>query len=259
MSCYLFRLLGDVSIFEAKKELQDLGLQDLYIIEDDSSGEVLLGGMSKNIDIKKLRTCLFVEKIKTVSWSDQWSQFAQDFRDGKAHINLEQFGASHTLLLLPGPGFGDLSHPSTYLMLELMNGCINDEIVLDLGCGSGILSLAALMMGATRAYGIDIDPSAIKHARQNALLNHLEKRARFSAAIPKLKKNPVVCINMILPEQQNLMKENPNLPRKAKLWLASGILKSQRAKALSFINGLGLKVIEEKVRGDWLGFKGSRN
>ena len=61
MSCYLFRLLGDVSIFEAKKELQNLGLQDLYIIEDDSSGEVLLGGMSKNIDIKKLRTCLFVE------------------------------------------------------------------------------------------------------------------------------------------------------------------------------------------------------
>jgi ribosomal protein L11 methyltransferase len=255
MSCYLFRLLDDYSVFAAKKELRSHGLHDLYVIEDDSSGEVLIGGIAKKIKINSIQTCLLVEKKKSVSWEDQWAQFAKDFRDGKAHINLEQFGASQTLLLLPGPGFGDLSHPSTYLMLELMSGCMKDETIFDLGCGSGILALAALMMGAKKANGIDIDPKALAHARKNAALNHLEKQARFSQKLPQLKAKPVVLINMILPEQRILIGENPALPKQAKLWLTSGILKSQRNETLSFLSGLGLKVIEEKERDEWLGFK----
>lgn len=199
MSCYLFRLLDGCSIFEAKKELQNLGLHDLYFIEDDSSGEVLIGGMAKSIDIDSLRTCL---------------------------------------------------------MLELMKGCVSGEIILDLGCGSGILSLAALMMGAKRAHGIDIDPAAIAHARQNTILNHLEKWARFSEALPKFSAKPVILINMIFTEQQILISENPDLPKRAKLWITSGILKNQRKKALSFLSGLDLQIIEEAKRGEWIGFKG---
>ena len=256
-NCYLFRLLDGVSVFEAKEELIKHGLRDLYFIEDDSSGEVLIGGMAQNIEIGKLHTCLLVDKKNSVSWEDQWAQFAKDFWDGKAHINLEQFGASQTLQLQPGPGFGDLSHPSTYLMLELMSGCMQDETIFDLGCGSGILALASVMMGAEKSYGIDIDPEALVHARQNARLNHLEKQALFSAALPELIAKPVVLINMILPEQQILIKEHRELPQQAKLWITSGILKTQRREALSFLSELDLQIIDERARGEWLGFKSS--
>jgi ribosomal protein L11 methyltransferase len=255
MNCYLFRILDCFSISEAKRELQRIGLHDLYVIEDDASGEVLIGGIAQN-EIVSLRTCLLVDRKKTVSWEDQWAQFAQYFRDGKAHIDLEPFGSKQTLLLLPGPGFGDLSHPTTSLMLELMDGWMNGETVLDLGCGSGILSLAALMMGAKRAYGVDIDAEAIKHAQQNAELNRLKSRVRFSSAVPKLRSNPIVLINMILPEQQKLLEENPNLPKKSKFWVTSGLLRSQRKEALSFMSGLRLNIIEERRRGEWLGFRG---
>ena len=253
MKCFLFRLIEGCSLFDAQRELEHLGLADLYSIEDDSSGEILIGGFARQAIEPK--TCYLTETKESIDWSEQWSQFAEDFREGKAHIDLARFGAPHTILLLPGPGFGDLSHPTTYLMLELMAHSMKNEIVLDIGCGSGILSLAGLLMGAKSAYGIDIDDDALNHARQNAALNHLDQRVHFSRTLPTNQENSIVLINMILPEQQTALKEIPTLPKKAKLWIASGFLKSQRAEALSFCKELGLTLIEEKKKGEWLGFK----
>ena len=140
-------------------------------------------------------------------------------------------------------------------MLELMKECMAGETIFDVGCGSGILSLAALMMGAKKAYGIDIDRQALAHARQNAVLNHFAERARFSETAPQFPEKAVVLINMILPEQRILVSENPGLPKRAKLWIASGFLKTMRKEALLFLSKLGLEIIEEKERGEWLGFK----
>ena len=83
----------------------------------------------------------------TVNWEEQWALFAESSFDGKAHIDLSQFGGASTLLLLPGPGFGDLSHPTTYLMLKMMQNRVQNLPVLDIGTGSGILALAALSLG----------------------------------------------------------------------------------------------------------------
>jgi ribosomal protein L11 methyltransferase len=253
MSCYLFQILDGCSFAQGERELKSLGLYDLYVIEDGLSGELLIGGMANNIDTSSLKTCLLIDCQKRVSWTDQWSQFASDFRNGYAHIHLEPFGSSKTLNLTPGPGFGDLSHPTTYLMLELMSCRMKNETVIDVGCGSGILALAALRMGAKKAYGIDIDPEALIHARTNATLNHLNRKASFSYSLPKVVKEGIVLINMILSEQKNVLHAHPKLPPMAKLWIASGFLRSQRKKAIAFTQELNLELIEEKSRGNWLG------
>ncbi len=81
-----------------------------------------------------------------------------------------------TLLLKPGPGFGDLSHPTTSLMLKLMKlnlASMQAGAVLDVGSGSGILALAASLLGSGDVAGIDIDREANRHARKNARLNCL--------------------------------------------------------------------------------------
>ena len=249
----LFRLLENFSLSDAEQELEHFGLRDLYTIEDDSTGSILIGGMASHpIDPK---SCHLVKTHETIDWVKQWSLFAEDFREGKAHIDLSRFGTSQTLLLLPGPGFGDLSHPTTYLMLELMAGCMLNEIAIDIGCGSGILSLAAPLMGAKTAYGIDIDDEALIHAQQNASLNQLEKCAHFSRKLPSLKEKGIVLINMILSEQRTVLQEISELPNQAKLWIVSGVLKSQRTEALSWIQQFGFKCIDEKERGEWLGLK----
>jgi len=186
----------------------------------------------------------------SIDWESQWAQFAPDFRQGKAHIELE----GKTLLLQPGPGFGDLSHPTTALMLACMQGEVQNQSVLDIGCGSGILSLAALLLGAKRAIGIDIDEGALLHAQQNAKLNKLEKLTYFSKTLPSRVKG-IVLINMILSEQATVLEQIPDLPSRASLWICSGILVTQKEQTLAFLQQFGLSCLEEKQEGEWLALK----
>ena len=233
----------------------ELGLEHIYCIEDDFSGDKLIGGLSKKkLKIDALAHLILSEEKESegIDWQSQWSQFAEDFRDGISHIDLSRFGGASTLLLSPGPGFGDLSHPTTYLMLELMDGRVAGERIIDIGCGSGILSLAALKLGAASALGIDIDEAALEHARQNSALNHLF--AQFSLHIPKDQpKENILLMNMIFPEQQIVMKERGQLNPLAKLWIASGILAEQREDYLKQAKKWGWDLIEEKERSGWLG------
>lgn len=182
-----------------------------------------------------------------VNWEEQWALFAENFRDGKAHINLGE----QTLLLLPGEGFGDLSHPTTYLMLEMMKEYVEDESVIDIGTGSGILALAALLLGAKSAIGIDIDPGAVKHAKKNAKLNNLN--AKFSKSLPKkLPKKNIFLMNMIWMEQ--LQVEPERLNERAHLWIVSGILNTQKKAYLKQAEQWGWELISVHRKSEWLGF-----
>lgn len=188
-----------------------------------------------------------------VDWEQQWTAFAENFYDGKAHIDLSRFGGdSNPLLLSPGPGFGDLSHPTTYLMLQLMHRRIHQRFVIDIGCGSGILTLAALRLGAKSAIGIDIDIPAIEHARQNAKLNKL--KALFSSKLPKsYPKKPLFLMNMIVSEQKQVMRQKVLLNRFHTEWITSGILATQRSEYLETTKKWGWVLVEELQRGEWLG------
>lgn len=85
------------------------------------------------------------------------------------------------LKLDPGLAFGTGSHPSTRLCLQWLDAHLSKEAtVLDYGCGSGILAIAALKLGAKSAVGVDIDPYAVQTSRENALQNDVE--ASFSLA-----------------------------------------------------------------------------
>lgn len=196
--------------------------------------------------------------MTSIDWNEQWAQFAEGFRDGFAHIDLSPFGREAILRLAPGPGFGDLSHPTTRLMLELMANRIKGERVWDIGCGSGILALAARLMGASSAFGIDIDPEAISHAQANLGHNRLD-RVFFSRHLPAKPPRGLVLINMILSEQKAVLSQIPFLPSLAAEWICSGILESQRAEALGFAEALGLILVEEKQLGEWLGFRFKSN
>jgi ribosomal protein L11 methyltransferase len=88
------------------------------------------------------------------------------------------------LLLDPGLAFGTGTHPTTALCLEWLDGQdLHDCSVLDFGCGSGILAIAALLLGAPQAVGTDIDPQALEASRDNATRNGIEA-ARFPLYLP---------------------------------------------------------------------------
>jgi len=192
-----------------------------------------------------------MKNLKPVNWEEQWTLFAQNYHDGKAHIDLTPFGKAATLLLLPGPGFGDLSHPTTHLMLDMMQAHVKNTFVLDIGTGSGILALAALMLGARSSFGIDIDSEALIHARNNNKLNNLS--VRFAKAAPKeFPPSNILLMNMILSEQRivNPPRYNP----KASLWIVSGILARQEEIYLAQAKRWGWAVRSRHQRGEWLGW-----
>lgn len=186
----------------------------------------------------------------TVNWHEQWALFAQNFHNGKAHISLAPYNSPRTLRLLPGPGFGDLSHPTTNLMLELMHPHIANQPVLDIGSGSGILSLAALLLGARSAHGIDIDPEAISHAQANAQLNNLP--ATYSLTPPANLSPSILLLNMILPEQ--IQVHPPAFNSHARLWITSGILAIQTKAYLQQAHQWGWTLVEARQKGEWMGF-----
>jgi len=187
-----------------------------------------------------------------IDWTQQWELFAENFHDGKAHIDLTRFGGSSILRLLPGPGFGDLSHPTTYLMLQLMEGRVKDQSVLDIGCGSGILGLSALQLGAKQVLGIDIDPEAIEHAKKNAELNGLQ--ADFGLMVPEgYPGNQIVLMNMIMSEQTVVMEQKDRLNELAQIWITSGILVQQRDVYAQLTKSWGWKLKKEARKGEWLG------
>jgi len=254
MKSILFQIKSDFSLESAMKEATSIGLQDIFVIEDVATEDKWIGGLILDTPKEELLVSLLLRGPNEVSWKSQWETFSENFQNGMAHIDLSQFGFNKTLYLTPGEGFGDLSHASTYLMLDLMKDKVIDQNVIDIGAGSGILTLSSILMGAKNALGIEIDPASLRHAEKNELKNRLN--VTFSMHLDKQKVNPksVFLMNMTLNEQSKFMEENLNLNDLSKYWITSGILREQKNKYLEMTIKWGWKLQKSIKKGKWLGF-----
>ncbi len=233
-------------------------LSDIYEMDDPETGAVQIGGYSDQ-KIPEIWTHVVLEKqtaAEEIDWQKQWADFAPRFHDGLAHIDLNTLGGP-VLLLKPGPGFGDLSHPTTRLVLALMAPHVKDKIVFDIGCGSGILSIAAILLGAKQAYGIDIDEDAVAHSQENATVNKVEAKTNFSSTIAPewVSDEPLVIVmNMIESEQTAAWQSIPALHSKKAIIITSGLLSSQREHYLQLAKSWGWRLLEESEEEGWIGF-----
>lgn len=210
---------------QALDELLSHGLEHPYVIEEPDSTSI--GGFLNHLP-SSLHHVTLIEESEGVNWDLEWKTHSPYYKNGLLEIDLNQFGAQledSLIHLTPGPGFGDLSHPTTHLMLEWMVHHVPGKHILDIGCGSGILTLAAHKLGALSVVGIDIDPLAIEHSKNNALLNHMDS-AIFPDTLPHHLNtdNLLILINMTFGEQKEVFNTYPLLQGS---FLISGILESQ--------------------------------
>ena len=176
-----------------------------------------------------------VERIEDQDWERSWMDGFQPMRFGQ---RLWIVPSWHTapqpdavnLLLDPGLAFGTGTHPTTALCLEWLDGQNLDNCsVLDFGCGSGILAIAALLLGAPQAAGTDIDPQALEASRDNASRNGIDP-ARFPVYLPAdLPQQPadVVVANILAGPLVSLAPQITALVKSGGRLALSGILAEQ--------------------------------
>jgi ribosomal protein L11 methyltransferase len=132
---------------------------------------------------------LSMQLIDGGAWVEQWKRFYRPFKIGKRLVirpPWEPYVATtdeRVLTLNPGQAFGTGLHPTTQLCLTLLETIVDaqpEAQLLDLGCGSGILSLAGVLFGCHTAFGVDLDRLAVWVARVNARLNQLSKQVTFA-------------------------------------------------------------------------------
>ncbi|MBA4244441.1 MAG: 50S ribosomal protein L11 methyltransferase [Pseudomonas sp.] len=176
-----------------------------------------------------------VERIEDQDWERSWMDNFQPMRFGQRLWIVPSWHAAPepdavNLLLDPGLAFGTGTHPTTALCLEWLDGQNLDGCrVLDFGCGSGILAIAALLLGAPQAVGTDIDPQALEASRDNANRNGIDP-ARFPVYLPAdLPQQPaeVVVANILAGPLVSLAPQITALVQEGGRLALSGILAEQ--------------------------------
>lgn len=157
----------------------------------------------------------------------------------------------------PGRAFGTGTHPTTSLCIKLMEENISDQDrVIDVGTGSGILMVAAEKLGAKEIIGTDIDPMAIEVAKENLELNKvsLEKAKAYAGdliSVVKEDKFDVVVANILADVLLILLKDISKVVRKDGLVIFSGIIEDKLEEMKKAIESQGLEILEVKEDKEW--------
>ncbi|MCX6990502.1 MAG: 50S ribosomal protein L11 methyltransferase [Chlamydiae bacterium] len=242
---------------DAQNELMEIGLEDLYVIQEVNKEQWLLGGTASKTLPEILKHLELSSIEPEIDWAEQSALFSPYFSEGKIRVPLSEFSSiDKKLLLEPGAGFGDLSHPTTRLTLKNLSEHVKDAYVLDIGCGSGVLSIGASLMGSLFVSGIDIDPAALLHAEINKTLNSLDD-VEFSMTPSTHLDNEsqwVALMNMTFLEQKMAWGSLKGYHRNISTLIVSGILTEQRDAYLTWSFQNEWKLVTESEEEGWISF-----
>jgi ribosomal protein L11 methyltransferase len=212
--------------------------------------------------------------IADQNWMEAWKTRYQPILIGKRQIIVPVWMDSPdptriSIRIDPGMAFGTGTHPTTQLCLELMETVFDDQSkiqnlksVIDVGCGSGILSVAALKLGAKMALGVDIDEAAIINSRENAENNGISSEA-FSlgrGSVDEVKNGkfglssaPLVLANILAPVLIRLFDAGlADLIAPGGAIILSGILEHQANDVVAAGQKQGLKLVDQRQINDWV-------
>ena len=250
---------------EAWQQADEKGVFHLCSVKDEETLAIhLFGEVAPCASVDALSRALCGFGLLTtvaspcIDWEEQWQSFAAGFQGGFVHLDLCDYGTpGKTLRLKPGPGFGDLSHPTTRMMLKLLVPRVRGKTVWDVGCGSGVLSLAAARAEAASVIGVDIEPLAVAHSQLNAEINDLKERALFvlPEELHATAANPDLLLMNMIPQEQAFAWERfpPGFaPKEA---VVSGVLCANRDRYLAQLGGRLGRLVEEQEEEGWLAFR----
>ena len=246
-----------------QQRLQGLSRVKIYLEDTDTAG------LSRLEDaVKELNLTMNVAALPETNWEESWKDNYPAVEVGKNLIvvpywQAEETGGRTPIILDPGLTFGTGAHASTQMVMEAMEESVTEGYrCLDLGSGSGILSLAALRLGAKSAIGVDIDPKAEDIARENAAYNGFAA-PEFTAITGNVTEDhdlmsrlsgeswDLVLVNIVADVIIGLAPVLPNfLTGKSEL-ICSGILDTRLEDVKAALTAAGLTITSVREKEDW--------
>lgn len=237
------------------------GIIHIYISPEENPAEAV-SFLEERLNAEQIEHKITIDACKTEDWINNWKKYWHPVPVGKKLLikpEWEQVDDTHgraVLELEPGLAFGTGSHPTTRLCLEIMEDYIHPaSTVLDVGCGSGILSIAALLLGAKSAFGVDIDKLAVKTALANAEKNGFTPPV-FDAVSGELSENvsgrySVVIANIVADVIMKLTPQAANLLKENGVFITGGIIDPRKDEVEACFAKNGFEILEHRESKGW--------
>ncbi len=203
--------------------------------------------------------------VNEEDWANNWKQYYHTQRIGKRIVvtpSWEEYtpsGDDVQMRLDPGMAFGTGTHDTTRLCLELLEECVTPETrILDVGTGSGILSVGGVLLGAPSALGVDIDPVAVKVANGNAEINEVSDRTEFVCGDLTDKVHgqfEIVTANIVADIIIRLLSTVKNYLLKGGVLIVSGIIDTRADEVENACHEAGFITEKRLEHGGWVAIK----
>ena len=248
---------------ELQKQLEGLSRIKLYLEDTDTASMEKLTKLTQQLGLP-----MQVSAMQEVDWEESWKDNYPPQEVGETLVVLPYWLADNEtcrkkIILDPGLTFGTGAHPSTQMVMEAMEEkVIPGAATLDLGSGSGILSITALRLGAGKAVGVDIDPKAEDIARENAAYNGFSDPA-FTAYTGNVLSDKklmdrltsehwdLVLVNIVADVIVSLSPVLPRLMNEGSLLILSGILDTRLSDVEQAVTRAGLRVKNIRAKEEW--------
>ncbi len=247
---------------ELLKKDREQAILHLYLDPEENPAEAV-AFLSERFTAESIPFTALQNTVSETDWANNWKKYFKPLPVGDKLLicpTWEQpgeVGDRAVLSIDPGLAFGTGGHDTTRLVLEELERYVTpDTDLLDVGCGSGILSIAALLLGAKTAFGIDIDPLAVKTAAENGALNGFTA-PRFIAREGDLAKDVkgqyhVVAANIVADAIIALSPAVPQFLAPGGVYVVSGIIDTREAEVQAALAACGFTVKTRREHGGWL-------
>lgn len=247
---------------ELLKKDRNKSIIHIFITEELNPSEAI-SFLKDRFETEKINYSLETNGTSEEDWADKWKAYFKPTPVGErlfirpVWIDDYDAGDRAVLNIEPGAAFGTGTHDTTRLCLETLDKIVkNGDAVLDIGCGSGILAISSLLLGASKAFGVDIDEVAVKTAKENGKMNGFnEPELKFvcgDLADKVTEKYDVVVANIVADIIILFSTQVRAFMKQGAKFIASGIIDTRADEVVLALNNAGLKLLERIESDGWV-------
>ena len=249
---------ADINVLEHKGKV---AVVKAYFAEEDNIEDVLAYVNERLEELKEMGLDLGEakvehEKMHEEDWANTWKQYYKPSKVGEKIVVKpiwEEYEAKENELVVdldPGMAFGTGTHETTRMCIQALERYVKEEsTVFDVGCGSGILAIAAAKLGAKLAVGVDLDPVAVESSIENVGYNNLSNIEILHGNL--VEKADIVVANILAEIICILTDDVKRVLKDGGIFITSGIIHDRVDMVCEKLEATGFEVIEKNRDGEW--------